>query len=180
MKRALWTAPLILLMATPARADVSLGANFGGTVSFREGVPGGRFALGWPYSHASGLGATPGIRFGFTGGAGRHEGYIDSTFAFYSRSGDHVALITGNYQYNFEGRANTFFVTGGGGPLFFGNDTYSATAFMFGGGVGFRQRIADGHGTMREELRLDFIPSTRAYPQTVMVGIKLGFDLWFR
>ena len=179
MKRALLPLALLLL-PSPARADVSLGANFGATVGFQEGVNGGRFAFGWPYSSASALAPTPGIRFGFTGGNGHHEGYIDSTVAFYPRFDEHTALITGNYQYNFDGRANTFFVTGGAGPLFYRRGNYSTTSFMFGGGVGFRQSVAGAHGTIREELRFDFIPGSSSYPQTFMIGFKFGFDLWFR
>lgn len=178
MKRAPIVAALLLVSA-PAYADISLGANFGATLSFREGDK-ARAGIGWPYSHAGGYGATPGIRFGFTGGAGHHEGYLDSTFAYYSRFDDRVALVTGNYQYNFKGRANTMFVTGGGGPLFYGNRDFDAVVFMFGGGFGFRQRIADGHGSFREEFRFDFIPGRVGYPQTFLLGVKLGFDLWFR
>jgi hypothetical protein len=180
MKQALAVAAVLLLAPSLARADVSLGANFGATLAFQEGVSGGRFAFGGPYSHASALAPTPGLRFGFTGGTGHHEGYLDTAVAFYPRFDEHSVLLTGNYQYNFDGKANTFFITGGGGPLFHKYNRYSATAFIFGGGVGLRQRVADGHGTIREEIRFDFIPGSSSFPQTFMLGFKFGFDLWFR
>ncbi len=179
MKRALAAAVVLLAWPSEARADVSLGANFGATINFQENDR-ARVGIGWPYSHA-GAGPTPGIRFGFTGGSGRHEGYLDSTFGYFSRFSERTFLLTGNYQYNFDGHANTLFLTGGGGPYIYGvRDRDDVVAFMFGGGVGFRQRIAGGHGTFREELRFDFIPGSSRYPQTFMLGVKLGFDLWFR
>lgn len=183
MKRALLAVSItsLLMVSEPARADVSLGANFGATVSFRDGDSGHpRVGIGWPYSHGAGYAVAPGLRFGFTGGSGHHEGYLDSMFAYYSRDAVRGGLATGNYQYNFDGRANTFFVTGGAGFVFAGNEYFSAAALMFGGGVGFRQSIAGGHGTFREELRFDFIPGNRDYQQTFLLGVKLGFDLWFR
>lgn len=178
MKRAFAAAVVLLAWPSEARADVSLGANFGATIRFEEDDR-ARLSLGWPYSQAAG--PTPGIRFGFTGGSGHHEGYLDSTFSYYSRRSERSFVLTGNYQYNFDGRANTFFVTGGAGPLIYGHQDFDDyVAFMFGGGVGFRQRVANGGGTIREELRFDFVPGTDRYPQTFLVGVKLGFDLWFR
>jgi hypothetical protein len=181
MKRTFAIAVVLLASgAREARADVSLGANFGATIRFQEHDDGrARVALGWPYSQAAG--PTPGIRFGFAGDRGNHEGYLDSTFSFYSRRSERALLLTGNYQYNFNGHANTMFVTGGAGPIIYGHDDFEDyVAFMFGGGFGFRQRIAQGHGTFREEFRFDFIPGSSRYPQTFMLGVKLGFDLWFR
>lgn len=169
----------MLLIAKPSRAEVSLGANFGAVVSFPRDER-GRVGLRWPYSNAPSSVTTPGIRFGFTGGTGKHEGYIDSTATFYSRRSERLFLLTGNYQHNFSGRANTFFFTAGGGPIIVGNEDGDGVSLMAGGGVGFRQRFAGGAGTFREELRVDFIPGSNSVPRTFMIGIKLGFDLWIR
>ena len=180
MKRAILSTVFALcLFASESRAEVSLGANFGATVSFPRDEN-GRVGVGWPYSSAPSSVATPGIRFGFTGGSGKHEGYLDSTMSFYSRRDERLFLLTGNYQHNFDGRANTFFFTVGGGPIITGNRDGDAVSLMFGGGVGFRQRIAAGAGTFREELRFDFIPGNNGIPRTFLLGVKLGFDLWIR
>lgn len=183
-KRAIAVATLFLAFSSPVRADVSLGANFGLTTVFPSRGP-AHTQLDWPYPNSFWLDGTPavrpGIRFGFTGGAGHHEGYIDSSFALYMPAGAHVGVFTGNYQYNFAGRANTFFVTGGAGPVIYGNgQDAERVLFMLGGGVGLRQRFSGGYGTFREELRFDFIPASPRFPQVVMLSLKFGFDLWIR
>jgi hypothetical protein len=197
MKRILLATILPLAMLSVqlgptkhARADVSLGASFGATVSFpKYGEE--RVGFGWPYSSAPAALPTPGIRFGFTGGSGKHEGYLDSTVSYASTYGERVVLLTVNYQYNVEGRGSGLYFTAGAGPLHYGVRSNTVTTLMVGAGVGLRQRVASGAGTFREELRFDFLPETSLPPDspdgrvsprgaTFLLGFKLGFDLWFR
>ena len=159
MKRVLLSlaslATMAAALAVPAaaHADVSLGANFGAAIVVPR-VSQERVAFGWPYSSLQTL---PGIRVGFTNDVGRHEVYLDSTFWAQGSPSARVLL------------------------LLVGDRNRDIVTMMLGGGVGFRQRIAGGHGTFREELRADFVVERREMiEQKIIVGLKLGFDLWFR
>jgi hypothetical protein len=181
-------AALMAVSAVPASAlHWSLGANLG--AQFVNPDPGEDFSVfSWPNT------LMPGIRVGFTGENPQHEFYLDtglmllSAEDFSSRS----FVTTGNYQYNFASQSsNNFYLTGGGGFAVEGStiDTpvgeieESATSFLWGGGVGIRHKMGNGHGTLRAEVRYDMIgegedDGISVIPESSVFGIKLGFDLW--
>lgn len=187
MKRllAIGVVAVGVLAAQPSRADVSLGAHFGAAFVFPKQSD-SFFTTGAPFSTAGGFVAIPGLRIGFTGGTGHHEGYIDTAFRFDGNYRTRSFLVTGNYQYNFNGgfAPNTVFLTVGGGLVYAGtrvqNDDRGSTSGMIGGGVGFRQLVSQGHGTIREEFRLDYVSHSDFIPEAIMLSAKFGFDLWFR
>jgi hypothetical protein len=180
MKRVLVSAVALaaVLAPTAARADVSLGANFGAGI-FIPRRSDTYVGVGWPYSS---LGTMPGIRVGFElADQGKHELFLDTTAWAQGNPNIRFAMVLIAYQHNFSPRdPNTFYFTAGGGPVmvFTRGDDY--VTFMAGGGVGFRQRLSQGHGTFREELRADFLPGTEFTQRTFIVSLKFGFDLWFR
>ncbi len=181
MKRVLSASAVALCVALApesAKADVSLGANFGAGVVFPRRSD-TYAAIGWPYSS---LGTMPGIRVGFElADEGKHELYLDTTAWAQGNPNVRFALLLVAYQHNFAPRdPNTFFFTAGGGPVmvFSRGDDYAT--FMAGGGVGFRQRVSQGHGTFREELRGDFIAGSEFSERRFVISLKFGFDLWFR
>lgn len=181
MKRVLSVAAVastLALAPAAAKADVSLGANFGaGLVIPRRSDT--HLAVGWPYSS---LGNMPGIRVGFElGEPGKHELYLDTTAWAQGSPNVRYALLLVAYQHNFAPRdPNTFYFTAGGGPVMVLNRGDDYITFMAGGGVGFRQRVSGGHGTFREELRGDFIAGSEFSERRFIISLKFGFDLWFR
>jgi hypothetical protein len=166
-----------------ARADVALGTHFGAGVDFTEHRT-GRFFVGLPYGFR-----LPGIRFTAAGESGRHEIYIDSSLDHsggYTEDPDRRVpsstqfMLFIAYQHIFDPhQSNSLFFNAGGGPVVY-SGPFDVVTFMTGGGIGFRQRIAGGHGTFREELRLDFVFAHKDLPQSAILGFKFGWDLWFR
>ncbi|MGZ3449737.1 MAG: hypothetical protein ACXWUG_00045 [Polyangiales bacterium] len=173
-----------LAAASPAKADVALGTHFGAGVDFTEHRT-GRFFVGWPYGFQ-----LPGVRFTAATESGRHEIYLDSALQYTSAhtidpdirvpSSTQFLLFIA-YQHIFDPhQSNSLFFNAGGGPVVY-SGPFDAVTFMTGGGIGFRQRISGGHGTFREELRLDFIFAHKNdVPQAAILGFKFGWDLWFR
>jgi len=189
MRKTLALAVLIAPFAfeRPAHADVALGTNFGAGVAFPH-HDSATFFVGWPYSFQTYQ--LPGVRFTAEFGGGRHEIYLDSSL---SHTGAHTIdpndrvpsqtafVLVVAYQHIFDPhQSNSFFFNAGGGPLYYDFGNNDAVTLMAGGGVGFRQRIAGGHGTFREELRLDFVVEHKGIPQAAVLGFKFGWDLWFR
>jgi hypothetical protein len=180
MKRVLVAALALCAVFIPeaAKADVSLGANFGVGAFFPRRSE-SYIGVGWPYSS---LGTMPGLRVGFElADAGKHELYLDTTAWAQGNPNIRFAMVLVAYQHNLTPREpNTFYFTAGGGPVFVLSRGDDFVTFMAGGGVGFRQRVSQGHGTFREELRADFLPGTDYTQRTFIVSLKFGFDLWFR
>ena len=187
---ALAAAALLALAAVPAHAmNWSLGANLGMSVVMGDNDADAT-AFGWPTN------VLPGLRVGFMGDNPRHEFYVDNTLDIFD--GDVVStsrfIITGNYQHNFPTAGRTgVFLTGGlgfvnqgaeidtGGPL--GTVDVSATAPIFGGGVGLRHKMGNGHGVLRGEVRFDFRSEgdddgAVLFEDATIVSFKLGFDFW--
>ena len=111
----------------------------------------------------------------------RHELYLDSTFFVRGSPSNRNGILHIAYQHNFTPREkNTFYFTAGGGPLWYSDRNNREFTFTAGGGVGARQNVSGGHGTMREELRADFVADTEFFQRTFIISAKFGFDLWFR
>jgi Outer membrane protein beta-barrel domain len=181
---------LLALSAAPASAlHWSLGANLGMQMVDPDG--GDNFtAFAWPNM------VTPGLRVGFTGENPQHELYFDTGLSLLSSEdfSGRSFTTTANYQYNFPSQSNlNFFLTGGAGfaiegstidtgpPL--GEIEESATSAIYGGGVGIRHKMGNGHGTLRAEVRYDMVgegedDGITIIPESSIFGIKLGFDLW--
>ena len=169
----------IVACAASAHADVSIGANFGGGVHFPKRRDTEVYAA-WP-AQGPYFTPLPGIRFGFTGGTGAHEGYVDSSAAIFGDDRLRWVLATANYQYAFTPLSEkTAYLTFGGGLLYRGVQNDGTAGGVLGAGFGMRQRVSRGYGTFRGELRVDWVPRASAYGETITVWAKLGFDLWFR
>jgi hypothetical protein len=188
---------LLASSAVPASAlNWSAGANLG--IAFdspTDDALESTTTFGWPFS-----GTMPGLRFGFTGASPTHEFYID-TGLNYSSTKDVTTtrsfIGTGNYQYNFGSSGNLSpYLTAGAGFVMVGfkDETdpddvldISANSAIFGGGVGIRHKMGNGHGTMRAEVRYDRTTEGKdeiggveipIIPETSIITLKFGFDLW--
>jgi hypothetical protein len=173
-----------LAMHEAAKADVALGTHFGAGVDVVEHRS-AHFFVGLPYNFT-----LPGVRLTIAGESGRHEVYLDSSLVHsgpYTEEPDNRRIgsytqfmLFVAYQHVFDPhQSNSLFFNAGGGPVVY-SGPFDVVTLMTGGGIGFRQRIAGGHGTFREELRLDFVVAHKQLPQAVILGFKFGWDLWFR
>ena len=172
----------LLVLTSPALAgNWSLGANLG--VSSYDPEGGEDLTLiAFP---SSAVFFQPGLRVGFAGTNSPHEFYLDTGVS--DLDGDVTRiLMTGNYQYNFASKSNTsFYLTGG---LGFANVSIvddGATSLMVGAGAGARFRVADGHGSIRTELRYDHVGegddgSTEVIDEAGLIGFRFGFELWMK
>jgi len=166
------------LLPSGARADVSLGANFGAGLVLPE-AGNNYVVIGWPYSS---LQALPGVRVGFElSDDKRHELYLDSTLFVRGSRPQRQGILQVAYQHNFMPKEkNNFYLTAGGGPMWYSDPNTGEFTVVIGAGVGLRQLVSGGHGTIREELRFDFVKDTDYFQRTFLISAKFGFDLWFR
>ncbi|HEY6572271.1 MAG TPA: hypothetical protein VI198_03040 [Candidatus Eisenbacteria bacterium] len=177
----------VAVAAPDARAARwSLGTNYGFAVHNPDK---GRnsTAFDWP---GSAFGFQPGMRLGVTGGSRFSEGYLDLGMFFLDEAvGSRRDLQASlNYQRNLSPQSTTtLYFTAGGGLVHRGDDSgtasVSATSGTFGGGVGVRNEISNGFGSLRVEARVDRVleASDRGavvIEPAVVYALKVGFDLW--
>lgn len=191
---------LLVSAAAPASAmNWSLGANLGLSIVSPDSKYDveDRTIFGWPsapdFAFDSPL---AGIRVGFTGEQPAHEIYVDSGVSYASvkdAGSQRSVVITANYQYNFGTGSVAPYLTAGAGFVLGGLKIESSdptvavdvsgTGAIFGGGVGLRHKMGNGHGTMRGEVRFDRTTEGKdgdipVIFESNVFGIKLGFDLW--
>jgi hypothetical protein len=184
---ALLAALLLTLWSEPAgAARWSLGTNYGFAV-LRPDEGSSTTVFDWP---GSALGFQPGMRLGVTGGGRFSEAYLDAgVFFLDGEEGSRRDLQASlNYQRNLAPESQTsLYFTAGGGIVHRAEDeaasSASATAASFGGGVGVRNEISNGFGSLRVEARVDRILEGRdgdtiVVPRSVVFALKVGFDLW--
>jgi len=130
------------------------------------------------------------MRLGVTGGTRTSEGYLDLGVLFLD--GDDVSRrdlqASLHYQRNLAPeRPTTLYFTAGGGVVHRAEDTplssAGATSATFGGGVGVRNEVSNGFGSLRVEARVDRIEEGRSGGQVLIsrafvYALKVGFDLW--
>lgn len=125
-------------------------------------------------------GVRPGLRVGAWDASMRHELFSDIGYYVISGSGSsvHTASWTLNYAHAF-GQGSAPYVTVGGGFATVGGDSFSSESFtLFGLGVGHRQRLAHGHGSIRVEGRYDRINPSESFADDLgVIGFRVGFDL---
>lgn len=197
-----WFAALLLVSASAVPASAmnwSIGANLGANINIPadtdvngDGIKDDLqnvVDFSWPQNVL-----TPGLRIGFVGDNPQHEFFIDTGLFIASAKNFSSSNFSAsaNYQYNFSSTASVApYVTGGAGVVFdrskdeTGTITVetSATAGIFGGGLGIRHKMGNGHGTMRAEVRFDRVTEGKdgVVPiiiESNIIGFKLGFDLW--
>jgi hypothetical protein len=174
---------LAAIAVAPASAmNWSIGANLGAQFISPD-VSESITLIGWPIG---------GLRVGFTGDNPTHEFYLDTALSMLSQDDASLneVLFMGNYQYNFGSQGSTApYVTAGVGIAMLSADSgspggdVSATSTIFGGGVGLRHKMGNGHGTLRGEVRYDMQgegedSSVIVVEEAGIFGIRLGFDLW--
>jgi len=163
----------------------NIGSNMGfGVLSPKE--TGDKFLLfAIPSSQGPAtLTLQPGFRLGTTFASGQREGYLDLGFNVFNRSGGETATsyqVSANLQLN--GSSNkptstfTNFGVGVAGQSF--SDGGRSTNPIIGGGIGVRNRVAEGHGALRGELRYDYIfEDAEGFIGGWFLGLKFGFDLY--
>lgn len=187
MNRRSWCiAAALVLGADSAHAEGwSIGSNFGFTVVQPKGGGDNLVAIGLPGSVGQVIpGFQPGMRVGFPFGAGANETYFDAGLSSLTASGETLTgyQVTANLQHNLSstGSSSPYF-TVGGGVL---GQSYPSESFsnpILGGGLGLLGRVADGHGTLRAELRFDYVfEDQQGFEGGSVLGIKFGFDLWIK
>jgi hypothetical protein len=178
-----------LLQAPQVFANWSLGSNLGLTYLILEdgvhvttvGVPSG-----------AGLSALvqPGLRIGFKGEESALEGYLDMGFALvHNNTGgetEHAVEATANFQDSFRPENDTSpYLTAGAGVANADNGFFSASSFVYGGGLGLWHKVANDHGRIRGEVRYDRVAKGDDNGVVVIdkadtISLKLGFDLWMK
>jgi len=124
-------------------------------------------------------GLRPGLRVGAWDPSFHHEWFVDSSFLLLSNSGStaYTASNTLNYAYAFR-RGSAPYVTGGAGFAHFSSEGSSQTFWLYGVGLGHRQRLRHGHGSVRTEFRFDRISDSDATSNDINVlAVRIGFDL---
>jgi len=169
--------------STSQAGNWGLGTNLGFRV-LQFGDQGGSVTtFSWPgdalFAHE------PGLRLSFAGASRTLEGYLDTGMMFASQTGFsvHTLLVTGNGQLNFTPASSSSpYLTMGGGMVHEGTDTESSLLPSLGAGLGYRFRVAGGHGTIRSELRYDYFGGDENHGVSTVnaYGLKLGFDLWMK
>lgn len=185
MKRAMIAATLVLAtaLAEPASANWSVGTNLGLSVVTEEGsdnlvlisVPSGAQLI-YPT-------VQPGLRISSVDESGGTEFFVDAALAsFHAGGGATSFAATLNLLHPFSRSAEvTQYVTVGGGVMHVGFSEGGANNPIIGGGLGVRGRVPHGHGTLRAELRADYVPGSQdGFPRMIVYGMKFGFDLWMR
>jgi hypothetical protein len=177
-----------------SKANWSIGADL--ELSWVDPDPGPTATvLAWPADVGW---FQPGIRIGYTRENTPSEFYVATGLALVTGGGSSSSdfELTANYQYNFKkknepskpmtpyltgglGLVSTSFSTSGPGP------DVGATSLVYGFGAGLRHRVAEGHGSIRTEVRFDHITegddgAAVPIPSSNAFGIRVGFDLWMK
>ena len=182
--RVTWIALLLTVAAHPAIAQGwSVGTNFGLAVVQPQSGGDNLITVGLPGSVGQiAPGFQPGLRVGILGTRG--EIYFDAGLGSLSGSGETLSAyqLGANGQLNFSSAGSTSpYVTGGMGLLGVSFLGENFTNTVVGGGFGVSNKIAEGHGRLRAEVRLDYVfENTQGLDAATVFGIKLGFDLLMR
>jgi len=124
-------------------------------------------------------GLRPGLRIGSWDTSMRNEVFLDTGFVLFSDSGENIwtASNTLNFAHAFGSRSAPY-ITMGVGFSTVSYDRQTEHSVLYGIGVGLRQRLRHGHGSIRTELRFDRSDSQEAFSEPAnIVGVHVGFDL---
>ena len=165
-------------------SQTSLGANYGITFYHPNSPDGNTVIIGLP---ASAVTFQPGIRLGVLDERMQNELYFDAGVLLLTGDGDtHLFEITANYQRALSPEKDTSpYVTAGVGVISAGAYGTGAVSPVFGGGLGLRAKLNNGHGAIRVEVRADQVVEgndrgTRVIESATLVGFKGGFDIWLK
>jgi hypothetical protein len=165
------------LLAVPAAARTSIGANTGFTML----SGGGDLVIAAPATtspfHA---GVVPGLRIGLMEQA-RTAPVIETSLAVLASSRVLAMLhVAAHVRHHLGHRPDEGpYVTAGMGVVF---EEERASRQTFGIGLGASRPVSDDHGRVRIELRYDYVPEEQrnqygGYPAIHAVSFKVGFDL---
>ena len=178
---------ITLSFGTAMAGHSSLGANYGVTIYHPKGGD-NTTILGLPASAST---FQPGIRIGVSDEKMQNELYFDTGFSVLSGNGGfHTIVVTANYQRTLsDEKLSSPYVTAGIGAISAGADlgigSTSAVSAVFGAGLGLRAKLANGHGALRVEARVDHISAgkdrgTEVISPATLFGLKGGFDIWLK
>lgn len=174
---------VLLLGASPAAAaSWSLGTQFGiASISSVKARNGSSTVVGWP---ANALTYEPGLRLAVGNETHTRDATLDTGWFLLDEAGSTLSLFTsmGSYQHVF--RPEWYWSPfGNAGVGWYREDaaTRTHTSVRFGGGVGMRHAVRDGHGALRVEARYDHLDGDGdvGRPGLNTMGLRFGFDLWF-
>jgi hypothetical protein len=179
-------ASILTAFAPAARAEWNVGTDMG--ISYFKPEDGdGLTTIGWGGQEALLIPIfQPGLHVGFTLGSLRNELVTTTTVLVLNSSGSTLNAFQGMaaYQYNFGVEERTrYFVNAGLGINLLGGDTDTFSAPVFGAGVGTRQMMAHGHGSMRVEVRVDHQnefqrSGSTVFPAANVFALRVGWELW--
>lgn len=124
-------------------------------------------------------GVRPGLRIGGWDSGLRNELFLDTSLQFiaYERNTLWVTSNTLNFAHAFGPRSAPYLTFGAGFSRISDGST-SETSTLYGGGLGLRERLRHGHGSIRTELRIDRADANEAFSEPVtIIGVHVGFDL---
>lgn len=171
----------------PAAADWSVGSNLGVTIWMPSGGGDNTVFVNVPAgSQLLVIGTMPGLRLGIADAERREEFHLDAGLAVVGGGGETYTTLQlqGDYQHSFGSKeTGQPYLTAGIGidELSGGGDSFNR--WRFGFGVGHRQFVAGGHGSVRGELRYDRVPEKSeggftTLPALNVFEMRIGFDLW--
>jgi hypothetical protein len=192
MSRIVRTALLIVaaavVLAPSAHAvGCSLGANLGLSIYSPSGGGGSLTSFSVPSGNALLFNFMPGLRVGFAGPSQRQEFFFDAGIQTFSGGGFSASgfQLSANFQQALASEATAPYLDAGVGLVHLGDSNDSGTSITIGGGFGIRNQVADGHGTLRGEVRFDYVTESSSggniiIPSGTIIQLKLGFDLWMK
>lgn len=178
IQKVLLTLAVGTVLAFPCHAGtVSIGPSIGfdmysanGSSSIVIAAPAGNDLLFG--------GLKPGLRLGLRDATGQNTVFTDLSMVAFSGSGFSLHTFSGTLNYARAFREGSSpYITGGLGFSNYGGDGYSETAFLVGGGVGFRKELGHGNGAVRLEGRYDRASSADFSVPLNILGLRVGFDL---
>src|SRR5262245_4385383 len=171
-----WLSAALMLVAAPASGEkhASLGVNLGVVSLSTENES--EMLVSIPNDVLFGI--QPGLRIGFLSEDGVEDFYFDTGLMVVSSS--NVWALTANYQRNLTRSATAPYLTVGAGFRTYSDGYGQETGPLVGGGLGVIHRVADDHGTLRLELRLDVLDEPGLSSALESFGVKAGFDVWVR
>lgn len=124
-------------------------------------------------------GVSPGLRIGSWDSRLQNEWFLDTSLQLIAYENSTISATTNtlNFAHAFGARSAPY-ITFGAGFSRVAVDGDSQTGALYGAGLGVRERLRHGHGSIRTELRLDRLdPNERFADSVTIVGVHVGFDL---
>lgn len=184
MSRLLFAVTAASLLCAPTSVlgkSWALGSHLG-VSAIHSGVQGAgsSSSIGWP---SSVLTYQPGARLAVGDSSHRKQMFLDFGLLYLNEGGSGFSSLLGllGYQRCFAARGRVApFLNAAIGLYREGGPDHASTAGVVGAGLGIRKALGGEHGALRGEIRSDllFRDTRTGRPALMIIGLRLGFDLW--